>query len=403
LSGLLAFGTGSYPPRIARRLKVLNGIAWLIVVSSLQYAVTFATADFERYAPFVWLNVALAIMGLVVPFMHRFHELAGAMLITVTETAALFFFTAMLGRESGTHINLIVGAAAPFFVFGLQRRVLTIAVMLAAFVTHLAAWFMFPPDRAWIKADAYLIDQLYISAVVTTFLVIGAIVYYAYTLAEKAELALDSLLRNVLPDSVVDRLQARPGEPVSDSFHNVSVLFTDLAGFVTLSKHLGSQTTVALLNDMVSRFDRLAREHGIEKIKTIGDAYMAAAGLPETCPDHVERMLRFACAIRDAANATGKKFRITLPMRIGIACGPVMAGIIGTEKFTYDVWGDPVNLAARLESAGAPGTILVSREVRNAGLPQFQFTFHGNLDIKGFGATEAWVLQGSGNAAGDKA
>ena len=392
LSRLLSFGTDTYPLRTARRLKILNGMAWLIVVTSLQYAATFASADFARYQAFVWLNLALAIMGLSVPFLHRFHELAGGLLIAVTELVALFFFTAMLGRESGTQINLIIGAAAPFFILGLRRKLLTAMLVLAALATHLAAWFLFPAEKAWIGADAYLIDQLYISAVVTCFVIIGAIVWYAYTLAERAEAATDKLLRNVLPDSAVDRLQAQPGEPVSDSFDNVSVLFTDLAGFVVISKQLGSERTVALLNDMVSRFDALARKHRIEKIKTIGDAYMAACGLPSPCEDHANQILRFAHDIRLAARETGKAFDIELPMRIGIASGPVMAGIIGTEKFTYDVWGDPVNLAARLESAGGPGDVLVSQDIHDATQSNWNFNPRGEQDIKGFGLTGVWSL-----------
>ncbi len=395
LSRLLAYGTESYPPRVARRLKILNGMAWLIVVTSLQYVVTFAAADFERYQPFVWLNAGLVVMGLSVPFLNKVHELAGGLLIAVTEITALFLFTGMLGRDSGTQINLIIGAAAPFFIFGLQRKVLAGSIILVAFATHIASWFMFPPEKAWIGADKYLLDQLYLSAVFTSFIIIGAIVYYAYSLAERAEGALDQLLRNTLPSPIVDRLQSAPGETVSDSFDNVSILFTDLAGFVGISKQLGSAATVILLNDMVSRFDTLAHMHGIEKIKTIGDAYMAGAGLPVACPDHAIRVLRFAIAIRKASRETGHAFNIDLPMRIGIACGPAMAGIIGTQKFTYDVWGDPVNLAARLESAGAPGEILVSADIRELAGGSFAFSRKRHIDIKGFGPTEVWNLDGA--------
>lgn len=392
VSRMLAYGTDTYAPNVARRLKILNGMAWLIVVTSLNYAIVFGVADIDRYLPFVWVNLALAGMGLAVPFMHRFHELAGGLLIAITELIALFLLTAMLGRESGTQINLLVGAAAPFFILGLRRPVLIGSLILAAFATHVAAWFLFPASKAWIGADPDLLDQLYLSAAITSFLIISAIVFYAYRLASNAEAAIDALLRNTLPNSVVDRLQANPGEIVSDAYSNVSILFTDLAGFVSLSKSLGPGKTVALLNEMVSRFDGLAQEHGIEKIKTIGDSYMAAAGLPEPCDDHVARILRFALSIRRAAHEIGAEFEIELPMRIGIACGPVMAGIIGTKKYTYDVWGDPVNLAARLESAGSPELILVSPKIRY--LAKDKFTFDGNrsINVKGFGDIEVWNL-----------
>jgi adenylate cyclase len=395
LSWLLAFGTQAYPPSVARRLRILNGMAWLIVVTSLNYAITFGMADFERYHPFVWLNLALAVMGLCVPFMHRIHELAGGLLVATTEIAAVFLFTAMLGRESGTQINLLIGAAAPFFIFGLHRPWLIALVILIALGAHLAGWFLFPSAKAWIGADAHLLDQLYVSSAITAFIIISAIVYYAYSLAERAEQATDALLRNTLPGSVVDRLQANPELAVSDVFENVSILFTDLAGFVSISKKLGPQDTVALLNSLVSTFDTLASRHGIEKIKTIGDSYMAAAGLPLPCPDHADRILRFALAIRAAVHQTAREFDIDLPMRIGVACGPVMAGIIGTQKMTYDVWGDAVNLAARLESSGLPDAIRVSDTIRSLTLDRFCFSNQQLIDVKGFGPVAIWDLAGS--------
>jgi adenylate cyclase len=150
-----------------------------------------------------------------------------------------------------------------------------------------------------------------------------------------------------------------------------------------------------MLNDLVRGFDALVAAHGIEKIKTIGDCYMAVSGLTRDAPDHVGRMARMALAMRDVADDTAERFGVGLSLRIGMALGPVMAGVIGTQKFTYDVWGDPVNLAARLENAGEAGAIHVSAEMRARLAEDFDFAYRGAIDIKGVGPQETYFLIGS--------
>ena len=145
---------------------------------------------------------------------------------------------------------------------------------------------------------------------------------------------------------------------------------------------------------MMRSFDRLAAQHGVEKIKTIGDCYMAVAGVPEQVFDHAARMARMALAMRDVADATALRAGIDLSLRIGIASGPLMAGVIGARKFTYDVWGDPVNLAARLESTGEPGRIHVAAETRAKLVGAFDLAYRGAIDIKGVGPQETYFLIG---------
>jgi adenylate cyclase len=160
-----------------------------------------------------------------------------------------------------------------------------------------------------------------------------------------------------------------------------------------LSKKLGASHTVTLLNDMMRRFDALAAKHGVEKIKTIGDAYMAVAGVPEPVPDHADRLARMGLDMFAAKDEVAAHYGVTVRMRIGIASGPVMAGIIGTHKFSYDVWGDAVNLAARLESSGEAERIQVSAEARAAILGSWcDFESRGEIEIKGLGPLETWFL-----------
>jgi adenylate cyclase len=391
---LLAVGTEGYPPKVRRRLQTLNAMAYLIVVLSTIYAAIYALDDVVTYRWVVTVNLTLAAVGLSVPLANRIHELAGGLLIVLSEPMALLALVSVLGRDSGIQLNLIVGAAAPLVIFGLGRMGLVTAVIALCFALHVAAWFLFPPGKAMLGIAPELINQLYVSSAFTTFIVIAALFYYAFRLTEQAEAETEAVLRNILPDSIVERLKARPGQPIADSFAEASVLFADLKGFVTLSRALGAERTVAVLNDLTHGFDALAAAHGVEKIKTIGDCYMAVAGVPEQLPDHAARMARMALAMREVADQTARRAGIDLSLRIGIASGPLMAGVIGARKFTYDVWGDPVNLAARLESTGEAGRIHVAAETRAKLADQFDLAHRGAIDIKGVGPQETYFLIG---------
>jgi adenylate cyclase len=228
-------------------------------------------------------------------------------------------------------------------------------------------------------------------------------VWYAFRLVEQARAETDALLHNILPDSVADRLKARPGEIIADSHDQVSVLFADISGFVALARKLGAVGVVQLLNRIVSEFDRLAAVHGVEKIKTIGDAYMAVTGLPETMPDHTERLVRLGLDMLAVIGRVRDETALDLQIRIGIASGPVMAGVIGTRKFTYDVWGDAVNLATRLEGLSAPGRILICPVCYARLARTYELESRGLIDIKGVGMQEAWFIgrvQGVDSAKG---
>ncbi|HVL70752.1 MAG TPA: adenylate/guanylate cyclase domain-containing protein [Beijerinckiaceae bacterium] len=389
LDRLVAAGTGGHPPKVRRRLKVLNAMAFLVVAFSLLFALTYALEGPARYPWPILINLGIAAVAAAVPFLHRFGELAGALAIAAAECVGLFVLVALLGRESGIQLNLVVGAAVAFAVLGIERLRMVAAILAVAFSLHVAAWFLFPQGLGPAPDPAFL-GQLYVSSALTAFVVTAALAYYAFRLAETAEAETEALLRNVLPESVVERLKA--GEAVAESFAEASILFADLQGFVPLSRRLGAQGTVGLLGDLVTALDRLAAQHGVEKIKTIGDCYMAAAGLPEPAPDHAARLVRFALAIQEAAAQTATRHGIELRLRIGIAAGPVMAGVIGTRKFSYDVWGDPVNLAARLENAGEAGRIHVCATTRARLEGVFPFVPRGGLELKGLGPQETWFL-----------
>ena len=394
LSRIGAAGTQGYPPDTQRRLKILNMIAMLIAITTLIYAVQQSIADYHKMMPIILINVFLAALALLVPFAHRISDIAGGLLLVGAEFVALLAFTAYISRAGGAHIQYFVAAAAPFVVFGLQRLRLIIAMVVTATGLHLFAWYYFRRPNALLPLDDAFLNANYIQGVVTTFALIAASVYYAFSLAERAKAETDAVLRNVLPDSVVERLKTNPKELIADGFATASVLFADIKGFVSLARTLGPEATVALLNRLVSAFDTLAEKHGVEKIKTIGDAYMVASGVPEERADHVEALASMALDMLATAQRIGYETGHAIDIRIGMAAGPMMAGVIGRRKFSYDVWGDPVNIASRLEQASEPGRILICPNCFDALAGLFQLEKRGAIEIKGVGSQETWYVTG---------
>lgn len=391
LAWFLDLGTTGYGPNERRRLNVLNATAALIVLSSSAYAISYVISDARAYRWVIVVNLALVAMALTVPVAHRVNDLLGGFIIIATEVPALFALVAILGHNSGIQLNLIVGAVAAFFVFGSARPILGISTVIICLVAHVSAWFLFPVGN--VPTESGFLAQLYVGSALTVFVLIGALTYYSFRLVERAEAATEALLNNILPGAIISRLREHPEEAIADAFERASILFSDIQGFMPLSKKLGASHTVTLLNDMMRRFDALAAKHGVEKIKTIGDAYMAVAGVPEPVPDHADRLARMGLDMFAAKDEVAAHYGVTVRMRIGIASGPVMAGIIGTHKFSYDVWGDAVNLAARLESSGEAERIQVSAEARAAILGSWcDFESRGEIEIKGLGPLETWFL-----------
>jgi class 3 adenylate cyclase len=202
----------------------------------------------------------------------------------------------------------------------------------------------------------------------------------------------EELLLNVLPAPIANRL--RGGEQgIADGFAEVTVAFADLVGFTALSSDMPPAEVVALLNGLFTRFDLAASELGIEKIKTVGDAYMAVCGLPVPTADHAERMLRMAIRMVHITREHAMDHGVSMRLRVGVNSGPVVAGVIGRSKYIYDLWGDTVNLASRMESGGIPDSIQVTRAVYEALRDKFTFESRGAIEVKGKGTVEAWVLR----------
>ena len=209
----------------------------------------------------------------------------------------------------------------------------------------------------------------------------------------------ERLLLNVLPHSIAERLKGCPDvtaesftEVIVDSFPEVTVLFADIVEFTKFSDGVSAEVLVEVLNDIFTRFDSIADNRGLEKIKTIGDAYMVAAGLPVPVADHAIRVAHMALDMNEAMDRFNEQSRYKLKVRIGIDTGAVVAGVIGKRKFLYDLWGDVVNTASRMESHGVAGRIQVTDSTRQRLNGSFMLEKRGAIDVKGKGEMHTWFL-----------
>ncbi len=209
----------------------------------------------------------------------------------------------------------------------------------------------------------------------------------------------ERLLLNILPQAIAERLK-RGEHTIAERHATVTVLFADLVEFSALSNHTDPQELVALLNDLFSRFDRLAGQHGLEKIKTIGDCYLVVGGLPEPTASHATDVASMALEMLTALADLNRERGLKLGLRIGLNSGPVVAGVIGSRKFTYDLWGVTVNLAARVQSSGLPNRVNVSANTFELLRNDFRLTERGTVECKGLGQVRTYLLEGINSPRG---
>jgi class 3 adenylate cyclase len=293
-------------------------------------------------------------------------------------------------------------AYAPIEAFG--RRIIISAVVLVLLVTLLAmllASSFVRPIHALAEAarrvgagdtdlrlESGSRDEL--GELADSFNEMVASVRTQAELVEQKSRESEELLLNVLPKTVAKRLKAGE-ESIADAYENVTVLFSDLVGFTDLSRSLSAKESVSCLNDIISSFDEAATQRGVEKIKTIGDGYMAASGIPTSLLDHAKRAIDLALDMMGIVRRFNNEHGLSLDLRVGLSSGPLVAGIIGRNKFLYDLWGETVNTASRMKSQAVPGEVLVTEAVAAAvkGLYEFEpvrrgdvnaFSLHGALD-----------------------
>ncbi len=241
-------------------------------------------------------------------------------------------------------------------------------------------------------------DAFFVLNIVGVSLTAYLLLQYAVRARDTALASSERLLLNVLPKAIAERLKREPGT-IAEAFDDVTVLFADVVDFTAFAERTPPQRVVAVLDEVFSAFDDLALRHGLEKIKTIGDAYLVVGGLPEPRPDHAEAIADLALEMQREVRRLCASLELDLAIRIGINSGPVIAGVIGRQKFIYDLWGDTVNLASRMESHGIAGAIQVSEATYRRLSETFRFEERGLIDVKGKGRLAAYLLLGRTTSA----
>jgi adenylate cyclase len=245
---------------------------------------------------------------------------------------------------------------------------------------------------------------LSLSFVVTTIsacVMVVTTVWYAIREIVRAEVAMEveyerseALLANILPSSVADRLKDPARNIIADKYDDASVLFADIAGFTEQASDMAPDQLIRFLDQLYGDFDALVDKHGLEKIKVSGDSYMVVSGVPQPRADHLEALAAFALDMADAASRLKDSRGDALPLRIGLASGPVVAGVVGSRRFFYDVWGDAVNVASRMETTDKVGRIQVPEGVYRRLKDDFVFQERGVVEVKGKGLMRTWYLIG---------
>jgi len=391
LDALLSVGIVSTDLEVRRRQRFVNVAAIAGAVDSLFHVFYDASQELPGLAPLHLHNLTLTILFLTVPLTHRLGEIVAALYLTVIVLGGVCVALWLVGLESGAHIYLVI---IPFvFIFLGPRHWHWFAAILAVdYVLLLAALDLAPlvgtiapGDAAWRHSVA---SQVLVGALTVNALLIA----YALTALRRTEQALETanaqseaLLTTLLPARIAARLKAAPAQTVAERFEQVTILFVDIVGFTAAVRNLPPEQVIDYLDRLYTRFDRLAASHGVEKIKTMGDGYMAAGGLDGDARAGAIAVGRLALAIVAAVSEQPALGGRQLAVRAGIHVGPATAGVIGERRFSYDIWGDAVNLAARLEASARPGQILASQAFAEQVAATFDFAAPGELNIRGIG------------------
>lgn len=401
LSRLVNTGVDDSPtPAETRRIRAINLVAMVAISVNVAYNIGWALLDFIELRTLILTNTVSVIGASLVIYLNHRGRPNGAMWLLVT--IGLFNTTAaalLLGLDTGGFLFIIIIPVTAVFLVrsnDLRTQVVLIGFGLVAMVS---VALIDPPTPTVIQGSA-IESALLVSNIAVTVIFVCGVVLYARRLADNAEVELEvanqrseELLLNVLPSEIADRLKA--GEVViADRAERVSVLFADLVDSTPMSEKLTPRQMVEVLNEIFTPFDDLADVLELEKIKTVGDAYMVVGGLPVERADHLEAIAEMALRMREEIAKHSVPNFGSLEMRYGIHTGPVVAGVIGKRKFSYDLWGDTVNTAARMESHGVPGHIQVTAAVRDGLAGKYDFEERGPVEIKGKGKITTYFLIG---------
>ncbi len=356
-----------------------EGYALMAVVPYVYVIVSYVSLlVFYRSKRFEYFTFTQLVMLLVMPF---------------------FMQWAIGGYEasSGIAIWAILSPIGALMILGTRQSTPWFALFLMLAALSWKLNYMFAGNS--LPIPAHIKDTFFLMNIIGTACILYAVMRYFQSQKERTLLELnleqarsERLLLNILPKSIANRLKDNDMR-IADSHESVTILFADIVGFTKLTSTMPPAELVDILSQLFSRFDRLADQHGLEKIKTIGDGYMVVGGAPASRDDHATVIAQLALQMQQELASFNAETNQNLQIRIGISSGAVVAGVIGTSKFAYDIWGDPVNMASRMEKTGLPGTIQVSEATYQLLKPNHTLESRGLIEVKGKGEVNTYILK----------
>ncbi|MDT5057811.1 MAG: adenylate cyclase [Mycobacterium sp.] len=383
---------------VARHLRVLTVTTRIGAVVSVVFGIQGLIVGQDV----LWIGMLNLVSGaifLMIPLLYRFGELVPALVFFTVAYTSITVVCWHLGTGSGLPFYYLVAATLMVLILGVDHIVLASALAAVLAATVIALEVVVPyntgvqPD--WAYRSGFLLT------VISAWVMVVAVVWYALREIRRARQAMEAeyersetLLTNILPATIAQRLKDPTRNIIADKYDDAAILFADIAGYTKRASDTSPSDLVRFLDRLYTDLDALVDRHGLEKVKTSGDSYMVVSGVPQPRDDHIEALaclaLDMADAVADLKDPQGRK----VPLRIGLGAGPVVAGVVGARKFFYDVWGDAVNIASRMETTDVEGRIQVPHDVYERLNHAFLFEERGNVDVKGKGVMHTWYLVG---------
>ncbi|MDH5654674.1 MAG: adenylate/guanylate cyclase domain-containing protein [Spirochaetia bacterium] len=393
---LFDIGLDKCSPEDVRRVRTLNVTISILVFMYAIYAFAYWILGVENA---IYINIGVIVITLSLLIFNKFglNRVSSVALGFIAVIHLLILIVFFMGVDSGLQYYILASPILSFVLIKDKDKIWIFINMVIAFsmfafceyVRYESPYIINIPENYFFWFHPF-------STFGMTSLIFG-IIYFFYQETNRAHLNIkkerdrsDDLLLNILPQDIANRLKSKP-KVIADSFDSVSVLFADMVGFSSLSSDAKPEWVVEMLNTYYHAFDDLVVKYDVEKIKTIGDSYMAVSGAPKECANHTEKIILFAEEMLHAVENINNEIGYKIQLRIGISTGPITAGVIGHRKFTYDIWGDTVNVASRMESSGIPNRIQISESTFNLLNGNSNFIYRGTLQIKGKGNMKLFV------------
>lgn len=390
--------TRHHAETIARHRRVLTVTTRIAAVISLFFGIQGLVVGQDV----VWiavLNVASGVFFLLIPLLYKFGELVAPLVFYGVAYATITVVCWHLGTGSGMPLYYLLSAMLMVLILGVDHLVLA-SVLAALGTAAVIVLELAVPYNTGVQPD-WALRFGFILTVISAFVMVVAVAWYALRETRRARLAMEAeyerserLLTNILPATIAQRLKDPSRNIIADKYDDASILFADIAGYTKRASETPPSDLVRFLDRLYTDLDALVDRHGLEKVKTSGDSYMVVSGVPEPREDHIEALACFALDMADAVADLKDPQGREVPIRIGLAAGPVVAGVVGARKFFYDVWGDAVNVASRMETTDVEGRIQVPQDVYDRLNQSFLLEERGEVEIKGKGMMTTWYLVG---------